>query len=97
MCGSQSETHRPPWPCRFHARFEGRSGEPPSPIGVITVPKLSGSGWPASSSSFGLGSNRSMWLGPPSMNRKMQLLAVAARRHAGAVAADAPRASAPRR
>ncbi len=31
----------------------------------------SGSGWPASSTSFGLGSNRSMWLGPPSMNSQM--------------------------
>ena len=29
----------------------------------------SGIAWPSSSLSFGLGSNRSIWLGPPSMNR----------------------------
>src|SRR5688572_26424659 len=31
-----------------------------------------------SSRSFGLGSNVSMWLGPPSINRKMQAFALAA-------------------
>src|SRR4051794_39786152 len=31
-----------------------------------------------SSASFGLGSNVSMWLGPPSMNRQMQAFALAA-------------------
>ena len=85
MCGSQSETQIPLWPCCFHFRREASSGERPSPIGVITGLKLGGSGWPASRFSSGLGSNVSMWLGPPSMNRKITLRAVAGRRH-GAVA-----------
>ena len=77
MCGSQSETQIPLWPCCFHFRCEARSGERPSPMGVITGLKLGGNGWPASRFSSGLGSNVSRWLGPPSMNRKMTLLAVA--------------------
>ena len=52
---------------------------------MITGLKLGGSGWPASRFSSGLGSKMSMWLGPPSMNRKITLLALAGRRH-GAVA-----------
>ena len=81
MCGSQSETQIPLWPCCFHFRFEAKSGARPSPIGVITGLKLGGSGLPARRLSAGLGSNVSMWLGPPSMNRKMTLRAVACRRH----------------
>ncbi len=77
MWGSQSETQSPLWPCCFHFRFEASTGEWNSPIGVITGLKLGGSGLPASWLSAGLGSNRSMWLGPPSMNRKITLLAVA--------------------
>ena len=50
-------------------------------MGVITGLKLGGSGWPARRLSSGFGSNVSRWLGPPSMNRKMTLLAVAGRRH----------------
>src|SRR5438477_2386243 len=71
ISGSQSETHIPLWPCCFHLRLEANSGESNSPIGTMTRPMLDGMRWPASSLSFGLGSNRSMWLGPPSMNRKM--------------------------
>ena len=41
------------------------------PIAVITLPKDAGIGWPASLSSSGFGSNRSMWLGPPSMNSQI--------------------------
>ena len=84
MCGSQSETQIPLWPCCFHFRCEARSGARPSPIGVITGLKLGGSGLPASRLSSGLGSNVSMWLGPPSMNRKMTLRAVAGRRQGAA-------------
>ena len=76
MCGSQSETQIPLWPCCFHFRREARSGARPSPIGVITGLKLGGSGLPARRLSSGLGSNVSMWLGPPSMNRKITLRAV---------------------
>ena len=39
---------------------------------------LSGSFCPCSSLSLGLGSNRSSWLGAPSLNRKMQALALGA-------------------
>ena len=52
------------------------SGLSETPIGVIT--RLIGIGQaarPAYSLTFGLGSNVSRWLGPPSMNRKMQLFA----------------------
>ena len=56
----------------------GRIGESNSPIAVITRPKLSGIGLPASSLSAGLGSKVSRWLGPPSMNRKMTLFALPA-------------------
>src|SRR5436305_9735004 len=50
-------------------------------MGVITGLKLGGNGWPASRFTSGLGSNVSMWLGPPSMNRKITLRALAGRRH----------------
>src|SRR4051794_11831412 len=73
--GSQSETQSPPRPYCFHFRFEASNGEFDSPIGVITGLKLDGSRCPASSSSFGLGSNVSIWLGPPPMKRKITLLA----------------------
>ena len=76
MCGSQSEIQIPLWPCCFHFRRDAKSGARPSPIGVITGLKLGGSGFPASRLSSGLGSNVSMWLGPPSMNRKITLRAV---------------------
>ena len=56
------------------------SGDPASPIGVITGWKLAGNGFPASSLSLGFGSNRSRLLGPPSMNRKITLLALAGSR-----------------
>ena len=41
------------------------------------MPKLGGSGCESSRFKSGLGSNRSIWLGPPVMNRKMQRLALA--------------------
>ena len=78
MCGSQSLTHRPPSPCCAHFRLLAMSGGFFSPIAVITGLNDAGSGWPASLSSSGLGSNVSMWLGPPSMKRKMTLLALGA-------------------
>ena len=42
MCGSQSETQRPLWPCCFQVRFDARIGESNSPIAVMTRPKLGG-------------------------------------------------------
>jgi hypothetical protein len=55
----------------------GINGALYSPIGVMIGLKLDGNGCPANSRSFGFGSNKSMWLGPPSMNKKMTLLALA--------------------
>ena len=52
-------------------------------MGVITGLKLGGNGWPASRFTSGLGSKVSIWLGPPSMNRKITLLALAGRLHGG--------------
>src|SRR6185503_2284266 len=77
-CGYQSEIQRPPFPYRAHFRFDARSGALYSPIAVRTGLKLGGSGFPASSFSFGLGSNVSIALGPPSINRKITLFARAA-------------------
>ena len=58
-------------PCRFHVRGEPISVLPPVPIAVIGLPKLAGIGWPDSLFNSGLGSNRSIWLGPPSIKSQM--------------------------
>src|SRR5688572_99196 len=58
-------------------------------MAVMIGPKLSGCGFPANSFSFGFGSKRSMWLGPPSMNRKITLLACPEVWGGRAVAGDA--------
>ena len=76
VCGMSSEAHVPALPCCFQVLGHPKSGEPLSPIEVMTLPKLSGSFLPASLLSRGLGSNKSIWLGPPSMNRKMTDLAL---------------------
>jgi len=60
VCGSQSLTQAPLWPCRFHVRGLASSGDSVSPIAVIGRLKLSGIRCPASLLSSGLGSNRSM-------------------------------------
>src|SRR5205814_4549656 len=49
------------------------------PIAVMTRPNDAGIGLPAIFWSAGLGSYRSMWLGPPSMKRKITLFALAAK------------------
>ena len=36
VCGSQSLTHSPLWPCCFHLRCDARSGDLNSPIEVIS-------------------------------------------------------------
>src|SRR4051812_31998796 len=75
VCGSQSETHRPPSPCCRHLRGESMIGLLFSPIARITGLNVGGIGFPLSSFSSGLGSKVSRWLGPPSMKRKMTDLA----------------------
>src|SRR5262245_43150145 len=77
--GNQSEIHRPLCPCCCQRRFEGMSVLLAVPIAVIGRPNDSGIGWPANRSNSGLGSNKSTWLGPPSMNNHMTDLAVAAK------------------
>ena len=52
---------------------------PPTPIGVKTLPKLGGRGLPSQSFKAGLGSQMSIWLGPPSMNKKTTLFAFGAK------------------
>ena len=79
MCGYQSDTHSPLSPCCANFLRLAMSVLPPTPIGVNTLPKLGGSGSPACLVNSGFGSNRSMWLGPPSMNRKMTLFAFASK------------------
>src|SRR5207247_9164128 len=58
-------------PCCLNERLVGIKALLAVPIAVITLPKDSGIGWPASLSRAGFGSNRSRWLGPPSMNSQM--------------------------
>src|SRR5262249_44555553 len=69
--GYQSETHMSLWPYCLNVRLEASSVLLAVPIAVIGLPNDAGMGWPFSSSSFGLGSKRSTWLGPPSMNNQM--------------------------
>src|SRR5580704_10166447 len=76
MLGYQSETQIPLWPCCFQVRFEGISVLPPVPMAVMGLPNDAGSGWPASRASSGFGSNRSTWLGPPSMKTQITDLAL---------------------
>ena len=70
-CGSRSDTSRPDWPWRANVRVLASSGVSPLVNWLTGRPKLSGNGWPCRRASSGLGSNRSTWLGPPTMNRKM--------------------------
>ena len=46
------------------------------PMAVIGLPNDAGIGWPFMRVNSGLGSNRSRWLGPPSMNSQMTDFAV---------------------
>ncbi len=71
MCGYQSDTHRPLSPCCANLRREAINVLPAVPMAVIGRPNDAGIGSPSISASFGLGSNRSIWLGPPSMNSQM--------------------------
>ena len=67
----------PLWPYCFQLRREAIRVLLPVPREVCEgLPMESGIGLPASLVSSGLGSNRSTWLGPPSMNSKMTDLAV---------------------
>src|SRR6266853_255480 len=69
--GYQSDTHAPLWPYCLKVRLEPSSVLLLVPMAVMGFPKEAGMGWPESSVSFGLGSKRSTWLGPPSMNSQI--------------------------
>src|SRR5947209_533118 len=76
VSGSQSETQIPLSPCCFQVRLEGIRVLLAVPMAVITFPNEAGMGCPANFSRVGLGSNVSMWLGPPSMNSQITDFAV---------------------
>src|ERR1051325_10212150 len=76
MLGRKSETSMPHWPRLAKGRQGGRSLFLATARRVLNVPKDSGIGWPARRTRSGLGSNRSTWLGPPDMKRKITLLAL---------------------
>src|SRR6266516_425485 len=66
--GSQSDTEMPLCPYCLNERLVGINALLAVPIAVITFPNDSGIGWPASLARAGFVSNKSRWLGPPSMN-----------------------------
>src|SRR5207245_6383681 len=74
--GYQSETHMPLRPYCLKVRLEARRVLLLVPMAVIGFPKEAGMGWPFNSTSFGLGSKRSRWLGPPSMKSQITDLAL---------------------
>src|SRR5436190_16395282 len=68
----------PDWPYCLNLRWLAMSGvNAVLPIAVSGRGKLPGNGLPASLFSVGLGSNKSMWLGPPSRKHHMTDLAFA--------------------
>src|SRR5579863_5741457 len=76
ISGYQSETQMPDCPYCLNVRLVPISELLLVPMAVMTLPKDAGMGWPLSSLSFGLGSKRSTWLGPPSMKSQMTDLAL---------------------
>src|SRR5437868_6499992 len=77
MCGNSDETSIPHWPYFRNCQREDSSGVSPLVNWLGTLPKLSGSCCPSYFFNDGFGSNVSMWLGAPTMNRKMTDLAFA--------------------
>ena len=78
-CLHQSEIQRPAWPYCCHFRWSGKMGELISPIAVMRpLVKLGGNGLPACFFKASFGSKVSRCDGPPSMKRKITLLAFAA-------------------
>src|SRR5688500_8597567 len=72
ISGYQSLTQPPDSPCCLNVRLHAsKSVYAVRPIAVTGRTKLSGSGLPAILLSAGLGSNKSMWLGPPSRKHQM--------------------------
>ena len=65
----------PDWPRLRNGRSGGSNLFFATSRRVLNVPNDSGIGWPARRIKSGFGSNRSTWLGPPDMKRKMTLRA----------------------
>src|SRR6266404_998904 len=76
-CGKSDETSMPLCPYFLNCQGDASSGVSPLVNWLGTLPKLSGSCWPSYFLSAGLGSKVSMWLGAPTMNRKITDLAFA--------------------
>ena len=89
VCGSQSDTPQAALTVLLEHPLAAHERRVLLAHGQMIGLKLPGSGWPCSLLSSGLGSNRSMWLGRSSMNRKMTALA----RAVGFGAAAASRAN----
>src|SRR5947209_17234812 len=75
-CGIRSETSRPDLPYFLNVRVLARSGVSPLVNWLTGMPKPLGSGLPFHFPRAGLGSKRSIALGPPTINRKMTALAL---------------------
>src|ERR1041385_4422724 len=78
ILGIQSENSVPLWPCGAKVRGLARTAA----SGLVKARRRSlvieaGRGLPCHCWSAGLGSKRSIWLGPPSMKRKITFLALA--------------------
>src|SRR5438034_5960500 len=61
----------PDWPCLWNGRKGGNKLFFATLRRVLNAPNDSGIGWPANRTKSGFGSNKSTWLGPPDMKRKM--------------------------
>src|SRR2546422_5568377 len=61
----------PDWPPRRNGRKGGNKLFFATLRRVLNAPNDSGIGWPASRIKSGFGSNKSTWLGPPDIKRKM--------------------------
>src|SRR6185369_2124620 len=61
----------PDWPCLRNGRKGGSKLFFATLRRVLNARNDSGIGWPANRIKSGFGSNKSTWLGPPDMNRKM--------------------------
>ena len=75
-CGKRSDISTPDWPHFLKTRRE------PSKVPKLRALStgsfsLNGIGWPCRLTSSGLGSNKSTWLGPPYMNKKITFRAFA--------------------
>ena len=78
-CGRYSESSMPHWPCGRNSRWLASTAA----VGLMNAScrffvSDSGSGLPFHFCSSGLGSNRSSWLGPPSIKRNMTFFALGA-------------------